>query len=158
MVNTPPALPIRELNTYCSTAANTGTSLTIAGHTSLTVAMSNFTGFVTGRWYDPSNGTFTAIAGSPFVNSGSRDFTMPGYNADGDPDWLLLLNTARTDATLNWFTAEDYPPGPDRSTGGVLLRWQTGYEVANLGFNIYRDESGAVRSSPRSRIMRIPTM
>ena len=27
-------------------------------------------------------------------NSGSHDFTMPGNNADGDPDWVLLLQAA----------------------------------------------------------------
>ena len=36
--------------------------------------------------------------------------------------------------------------------GGVLLRWQTGYEVRNLGFNIYRDARG-VRTRINQRII-----
>ena len=81
-------------NTYCSTAASADRRLAVVycpAHTTLTVAMSTFSGAVIARWYDPSNGTFTAISGSPFPNSGSGDFTMPGNNADGDPDWVLLL-------------------------------------------------------------------
>jgi Protein of unknown function (DUF4038)/Putative collagen-binding domain of a collagenase/Fibronectin type III domain len=81
-------------NTYCSTAASADRRLALAycpAHATLTVAMSTFSGVVTARWYDPSNGTFTPISGSPFANSGSHDFTMPGNNADGDPDWVLLL-------------------------------------------------------------------
>ncbi|MEK6302327.1 MAG: C25 family cysteine peptidase [Acidobacteriota bacterium] len=30
-----------------------------------------------------------------------------------------------------------------RYQGGVSLRWQTGYEVRNLGFNIYREQKGS---------------
>jgi hypothetical protein len=81
-------------NTYCSTAASADGRLALTycpAHTTLTVAISTFSGAVTARWYDPSNGTFTAISGGPFPNSGSRDFTMPGNNADGNPDWVLLL-------------------------------------------------------------------
>lgn len=44
------------------------------------------------RWFDPSNGTYQSISGSPFANSGSRDFAPPGKNHDGDGDWVLLLN------------------------------------------------------------------
>jgi len=54
-----------------------------------------------------------------------------------------------TDATLNWFTANGYAATPNSPNGGVLLRWQTGYEVANLGFHIYREEAGKrVRVTP----------
>ena len=59
----------------------------------LTVAMTNFAGPVTARWYDPTAGTFTSISGSPFANTGSRNFTTPGNNSDGDPDWVLVLQT-----------------------------------------------------------------
>jgi chitodextrinase len=59
----------------------------------ITVDMSQLSGPVTARWYDPASGAFTAIAGSPFPNSGSRDFTTPGNNSDGagNPDWVLVL-------------------------------------------------------------------
>ena len=41
-----------------------------------------------------------------------------------------------TDARLVSFKATGY------ENGGVYLQWQTGYEVNNLGFNVYRDQGG----------------
>jgi len=57
----------------------------------ITVDMSQLSGPATARWYDPAAGTFTSVAGSPFANSGPRNFTTPGPNADGDGDWVLVL-------------------------------------------------------------------
>jgi hypothetical protein len=57
--------------------------------TTLTVNFAAFSGPVTAKWYDPSNGSYTAIPGSPFPNSGAQNFTTPGNNQDGDPDWVL---------------------------------------------------------------------
>jgi hypothetical protein len=57
----------------------------------VTVDLSKLGGPVTARWYDPTTGTFTSIAGSPFANSGSQPFTTPGTNAAGDNDWVLVL-------------------------------------------------------------------
>jgi hypothetical protein len=57
----------------------------------ITVDMTQLSGLATARWYDPVLGTFTSIAGSPFANTGSRDFTTPGLNAGGDGDWVLVL-------------------------------------------------------------------
>jgi len=77
-------------------------------------------GPITARWFDPSANTFTPIAGSPFANDpvptvpghtpgvattnmggstvptviGTRQFTPPGKNSAGDPDWVLVLETA----------------------------------------------------------------
>lgn len=45
------------------------------------------------RWFDPSGGTYTPVAGSPFKNSGTRDFTPPANNSDGDGGWVLVLET-----------------------------------------------------------------
>ncbi|MFN8548756.1 MAG: DUF4038 domain-containing protein [Candidatus Eisenbacteria bacterium] len=45
------------------------------------------------RWFDPASGLYTTIAGSPFANSGLRQFTPPGPNADGDGGWVLVLET-----------------------------------------------------------------
>src|SRR5439155_2279569 len=70
-----------------------GVVYTPVSHT-LTIAMSSFAGPVTARWYDPSADTFTNISGSPFPNSGSHNFTTPGNNSAGDPDWVLLLQAA----------------------------------------------------------------
>jgi len=57
----------------------------------ITVDMTELSGAATASWYDPSRGAFARIAGSPFANTGSRDFTPPGRNRDGDGDWLLVL-------------------------------------------------------------------
>jgi hypothetical protein len=57
----------------------------------VTVDLSTLSGPVTARWYDPTDGTFRSIVGSPFANSGSRQFVPPGPNGDGDDDWVLVL-------------------------------------------------------------------
>ena len=57
----------------------------------LTVAMGNFGGPVTAKWFDPTNATLQTVAGSPFPNHGSHNFTTPGNNNRGDPDWVLLF-------------------------------------------------------------------
>lgn len=60
----------------------------------LAVDMSKLSGPVTGRWYDPTVGTFTNISDTPLENRGSRNFTTPGNNADGDEDWVLVLEVS----------------------------------------------------------------
>ena len=59
----------------------------------ITVAMTKLQNAVTARWFDPGANTFTAIAGSPFSNTGTQNFTPPGNNSAGDPDWVLVLET-----------------------------------------------------------------
>jgi len=48
---------------------------------------------VDARWYDPTTGTSSAIAGSPFAASGSKTFTPSGNNAAGSGDWVLVLQS-----------------------------------------------------------------
>ena len=62
----------------------------------VTVDMASLKGPAIGRWFDPTNGTYIAIAGGPFANSGSRQFTPPekSANNDGDNDWVLLLDAS----------------------------------------------------------------
>ena len=55
------------------------------------VDMSRLAGRVRASWYDPTNGTYHLVRGSRFDNAGTRQFTPPGRNADGDPDWVLVL-------------------------------------------------------------------
>jgi hypothetical protein len=57
----------------------------------LDVDMTKLRGAAKAQWFDPSNGTYQTIAGSPFSNSGSHSFATPGNNSDGDPDWVLVL-------------------------------------------------------------------
>jgi hypothetical protein len=55
------------------------------------VDMSKLSGSATGRWFDPTNGRYTVIEGSPYANSGRREFTPPGRNGSGESDWVLVL-------------------------------------------------------------------
>jgi hypothetical protein len=82
--------------TYCTTAWVRGSySLTYCPqNTTLTVDMAEFSGLTRARWYDPSDGTFLPISGSPFRNSGNHNFTLPGNNHDDNPDWVLDLDPA----------------------------------------------------------------
>jgi hypothetical protein len=58
---------------------------------SLRVDMASFADGVTAQWFDPTNGSYSTISGSPFSNTGSRAFTPKERNGAGDPDWVLLL-------------------------------------------------------------------
>jgi len=58
---------------------------------SVTVDMSKLARPATTRWFDPSDGSFTAISDSPIANAGVREFAPPGPNRDGDGDWVLVL-------------------------------------------------------------------
>ena len=60
----------------------------------ITVALGKMAGPVTARWYDPTNGQYTPVPGSPFTNTGSQTFTPPGTNSAGDSDWVLVLQAA----------------------------------------------------------------
>src|SRR5215510_7048783 len=87
---------------YATAAKSSDGSLAViytpTAHT-LTIAMGNFGGPVTARWFDPTNATFQTVAGSPFPNVGTHNFTTPGNNSVGDPDWVLLLEAATPTAT-----------------------------------------------------------
>jgi hypothetical protein len=50
--------------------------------------------------------------------------------------FVIAQGATPTAITLASFTATAH------NDGQVLLEWKTGYEVDNLGFNIYRDEAG----------------
>jgi hypothetical protein len=58
---------------------------------SISVNMALFAGPVTVQWFDPSNGVYTPVLGSPFANSGSQVFTPSGPDSDGNGDWVLLF-------------------------------------------------------------------
>jgi hypothetical protein len=81
--------------TYATTAWITDGSVALtydpAGN-SLTVNLAKFNAPVTAAWYDPSNGTFQTVSGSPFQNSGSKVLIPPSpANHDGNTDWVLAL-------------------------------------------------------------------
>jgi len=79
-------------DTYATAAATADGHLVMAYLPTIrevTIDMSTLSGQATARWFDPSNATFTDIGS--FANSGSRHFTPPGSNHDGDGDWVLLI-------------------------------------------------------------------
>jgi hypothetical protein len=59
--------------------------------TNITVNLARFSGKAKARWYDPTNGRFRPVPGSPFPNTGSQRFATPGLNQAGDSDWVLVL-------------------------------------------------------------------
>ena len=78
---------------YVSAAMNSG-SLGMAycpKSATIRADLSKFSGRVTARWYDPTEGTFKSINGSPFPNAGSQQFSTPGKNSAGSGDWVLVL-------------------------------------------------------------------
>lgn len=83
-------------------------------NTTVTLCLTNFTGPVAAKWYDPSAGTYTAVAGSPFANAiTATNVATPGNNAAGDPDWVLLLKAGSSTANLRKLSrsfANSVPP------------------------------------------------
>ena len=105
--------------TYATAAWNPNGSVAVvydvAGNT-LTVNLSKFSRSVYVGWYDPSNGMFTTVSGSPFANSGSMVFTPPGRNYDGDKDWVLVL-AVNPDSRIGLSTAHRHTAPHSLSMG-----------------------------------------
>ena len=81
---------------YVTTARTPDGSLVIAflpTRRTVTIDMTRLAAPATARWYDPSRGTYTQIDGSPLANRGKQNFTPPTNNANGDGDWVLVLET-----------------------------------------------------------------
>jgi len=83
---------------YVASAATPTGSLLLAyvppAHTgSITVDMTALSGAAQARWFNPTSGSYTAISGSPFPNTGTHQFTPPGDNGTGNSDWALVLQT-----------------------------------------------------------------
>jgi Protein of unknown function (DUF4038)/Putative collagen-binding domain of a collagenase len=57
----------------------------------MTIDMSKFSGTITARWFDPTDGSYVADAASPLSNTGTHNFSRSGANSSGDHDWILLL-------------------------------------------------------------------
>lgn len=87
-------------NDYLTAASTPDRSLAIAYMPTIrtiTVNMSKLNRPATARWFDPSNGTYSRIQGSPFANTGTQQFTPSGRNSDGSGDWVLVLETTPPD-------------------------------------------------------------
>ncbi|MEK6781220.1 MAG: DUF4038 domain-containing protein [Bacteroidota bacterium] len=86
-------------NNYVSAAATPTGTLLIAyvppSHQgSITVDMTGMDKSIEASWYDPSNGIYSKISGSPFSNNGTGEFTPPGKNSKGQGDWVLVLTSS----------------------------------------------------------------
>jgi uncharacterized protein DUF4038/collagenase-like protein with putative collagen-binding domain len=53
--------------------------------------LTQMNGPVTARWYDPTDGSFTAIGDGPLANEAGVSLQTPGDNAEGAGDWVLVL-------------------------------------------------------------------
>lgn len=60
----------------------------------ITVNMESLKSPAEARWFDPTDGTYSTVPGGPFTNTGTRRFTPPGKNHEGDDDWVLLLDAS----------------------------------------------------------------
>jgi hypothetical protein len=84
-------------NTYATTARTDDGTLVVTympTARAITIDMTKLAAPATARWYDPTTGAYTNIAGSPFASEGRQVFTPPpSPHADGFTDWLLLLET-----------------------------------------------------------------
>jgi hypothetical protein len=83
-----------DTDSYIAVAANSGVTCAVAyfsrgSSQTLTVDLSKFSSSITAKWFDPTDGSYSAIG--TFSNSGTRNFTPTGSNFAGDPDWVLLL-------------------------------------------------------------------
>jgi hypothetical protein len=82
---------------YC-TAAKTPDGAVVVAYMptarTITVNMASLKAPAKATWFDPTNGASATIPGGPFTNTGTRQFTPPGNNHDGDSDWVLLLDAS----------------------------------------------------------------
>ncbi len=58
----------------------------------ITVNMASLKSPANAQWFDPTSGVYIRVAGSPLANRGSRQFTPPAKNHEGDSDWVLVLD------------------------------------------------------------------
>ena len=83
-------------NDFAPAAATPDGTLLIAYMPSirpLVVDMSKLRGPVQARWYDPTAGSYHDAAGSPFAATATQELDPPGKNAEGNGDWILLLES-----------------------------------------------------------------
>jgi hypothetical protein len=140
------------------TAARTADGTLVVAYTpvlrTFTVDMSKLSAAAVARWFDPSTGAYTAIAGSPLANSGVQSFTPPALNGDGDGGWVLVLETNPVGITTD--TSADTPrsialsagiPNPFRESAlfGVTLS-----SSAAIDLGVYDASGRLVRTLARA--------
>lgn len=108
-----------DATTYVAAAASPLGELLVAyvgpGHTgTVTIDMTKVNGSITARWFDPTNGNYTAIG--TFANTGTRAFTIPGANSVGANDWVLRLDGTVIDTIPDAFAFVDQSNVPLSTT------------------------------------------
>ena len=130
-------------NNYLTAARTPDGSLVMAYMPTIrtiTVDMSNLSGAATAQWYDPSNGTFRAIAGSPFPKTGTQQFTPPGNNNAGAGDWVLVLEAAQLPADTQAPTTLTGLTATSVSSSQINLSWTASTDnVGVAGYLVFRN-------------------
>ncbi len=115
----------------------------------ITVDMTKLGSQANASWYDPSSGATVSIAGSPFPNVGSRAFTPPGANADGDGDWVLVLEATSVPPDTQPPTVPSNLAASGVIDSQATIGWSASTDdVAVSAYLVYRD--GAFVGSTRS--------
>ena len=70
-----------------------GFAYAAGGSVTVNLGKVNKTASVGAQWYDPTNGTYSAVSGSPFATSGTRTLSHGNSNAAGGSDWVLVLDS-----------------------------------------------------------------
>lgn len=79
----------------------------------ITIDMTAMAGPTRSRWFDPTNGLYTADA-TGLAATGTHVFTVPGNNSAGATDWLLVLDAA---PSLAWTPTQPDQLQPRRAIG-----------------------------------------
>jgi chitodextrinase len=130
-------------NDYATTERTSDGSMVVSyipTSRTVTIDMTRLAGAATAQWYDPTTNTYQTITGSPFANTGSRQFTTPSAaHSDGKSDWVLLLQASSAPDT-------QAPTSPVILTSGAVSSTQTNFtwsastdDFGVAGYRIYRD-------------------
>jgi hypothetical protein len=122
-----------SVNDTGSTACNTGDGCDIGpAHPSLTAETPRTTTEGLAFRITTTGTYFARVTANP-ASSGSS----------GAGDYLLSITTARPTAAKFSTDEASAVAKAVRYEDGVSLQWRTGYEIENLGFNIYREEGNS---------------
>ena len=127
--------PLPSNVTYQSNTSSTGTCSEAGG----TVTCELGTMAMTSGTNPPATITIVTLAGAPGIATNTATVSADPP-ATGNSSSVTVTITAATNIKLESFTANF---GKDK-TGAerVVLHWKTGGESHNLGFNLYREQSG----------------
>jgi Protein of unknown function (DUF4038)/Putative collagen-binding domain of a collagenase len=109
-------LGIKDERAVAARAADRSLALLyLPSHREITVDLGQLAGpEIAARWYDPADGRFAAVDGSPFPAEGSRRFTPERTsNSSGFEDWVLTLQSVPSTSVAKVSEARAQPLGQD---------------------------------------------